>query len=94
MTNGSHVRKRLPELKLGTLPEGHASKSQPRETGEGQVMEKLLTPQDLAEYLGVPLKTLYAWRYRNQGPTALRVGRHLRYRRSDVEQWIDRRRYP
>lgn len=57
-------------------------------------MEKLLTPQDLADYLDVPIKTLYAWRYRKEGPPSYRIGRHLRYRPSDVEQWIDRRRHP
>ena len=57
-------------------------------------MVKLLTPQDLADYLDVPIKTLYAWRYRKEGPPSYRIGRHLRYRPSDVEQWIDRRRHP
>jgi len=42
-----------------------------------------------ARYLAVPVKTLYSWRYRRQGPPALRVGRHLRYRWSDFQQWID-----
>ena len=55
-------------------------------------LDELLSPQDLADYLDVPVKTLYAWRYRQEGPPSFRVGRHLRYRRSDVAQWIDRRR--
>lgn len=49
---------------------------------------RLLTVQDLANYLGVPVATIYAWRYRRQGPPGFRVGRYLRFRRSDVEQWI------
>jgi excisionase family DNA binding protein len=52
-------------------------------------LEPLLSTQDLAEYLDIPLATLYAWRYRGDGPPSFRVGRHLRYRISDVEQWID-----
>lgn len=51
-------------------------------------MEKLLTPQDLAAYLDVSLSTLYDWRWRGEGPNGFRVGKHIRYRRSDVEQWI------
>ncbi len=51
-------------------------------------MEKLLTPQDLAAYLDVSLSTLYDWRWRGEGPSGFRVGKHIRYRRSDVEQWI------
>lgn len=50
--------------------------------------EKLLTVEDLAEYLHVPVATIYAWRYRRQGPPGFRVGRHLRYRRADIEEWI------
>ncbi len=53
--------------------------------------ERLLTVEDLAEYLGVPVATLYAWRYRRQGPPGFRVGRHVRFRRSDVDDWIEDR---
>ncbi len=53
--------------------------------------DRLLTVEDLAEYLGVPVATLYAWRYRRQGPPGFRVGRHVRFRRSDVEAWIEDR---
>ncbi len=51
--------------------------------------DRLLTVEDLAEYLGVPVATLYAWRYRRQGPPGFRVGRHVRYRWADVEEWIE-----
>ncbi len=54
-------------------------------------LEPLLTVAEVAGYLGVPIKTLYAWRYHRQGPPALRVGRHVRYRRSDLEEWVRRR---
>ncbi|MEN8041342.1 MAG: helix-turn-helix domain-containing protein [Actinomycetota bacterium] len=53
--------------------------------------DRLLTVEDLAEYLGVPVATLYAWRYRRQGPPGFRVGRHVRFRWSDVEAWIEDR---
>ena len=42
--------------------------------------ERLVNVQELADYLEVPAKTLFAWRYRREGPLAYRVGRHLRYR--------------
>ena len=50
--------------------------------------DRLLTAEDLANFLDVPIKTLYAWRYRGEGPIGFRVGRHIRYRWTDVEQWI------
>lgn len=53
-------------------------------------LEPLLTVQELATYLGVPVATIYGWRYRRQGPPGFRIGRHLRFRRSDVEEWVDR----
>ncbi|MGH8936075.1 MAG: helix-turn-helix domain-containing protein [Acidimicrobiia bacterium] len=51
--------------------------------------DPLLTVRELADYLGVPVATIYAWRYRGEGPPGFRVGRHLRFRRIDVERWID-----
>lgn len=51
-------------------------------------LDPLLSAQQLADYLNVPLATLYAWRHRRQGPPGFRAGRHLRYRKSDIDQWI------
>ena len=51
--------------------------------------DPLLTVEEASEYLQVPVKTMYMWRYRGVGPEALRVGRYLRYRRSGVEEWLD-----
>jgi excisionase family DNA binding protein len=50
----------------------------------------LATPQEVAEYLQVPLETVYHWRRRHTGPKASKVGIHLRYRWSDVEDWLDK----
>ena len=52
--------------------------------------DELLTPAELADYLKVPVKTLYDWRYERKGPTSIKIGRHLRYRRTDVDDWLDR----
>ncbi len=52
---------------------------------------RMTTPDELAEYLGVPLRTLYAWRYRGEGPKGYKIGRHIRYRLDDVEAWLERR---
>jgi excisionase family DNA binding protein len=52
--------------------------------------DRLLTVQELAEYLGVPVATLYQWRYRREGPKGFRVGRHVRYRWSEIEAWVHR----
>lgn len=52
-------------------------------------MSRLWTVQDVAEYLGVPIKTLYQWRTHGYGPPARRVGKYLRYKPDDVIAWFD-----
>lgn len=49
----------------------------------------LLSPDDLAEYLKIPVKTLYNWRSAGQGPRGVRMGRHLRFRLADVDAWLE-----
>jgi excisionase family DNA binding protein len=53
--------------------------------------DELLTLQEVAAWLKVPATTLYQWRYQGEGPRGMRVGRYVRYRRSDVEAFIQER---
>jgi excisionase family DNA binding protein len=48
----------------------------------------LLTPQQLADLCQVPVTTVYAWNYKASGPGYLKVGRHVRYLRSEVDRWL------
>jgi len=50
--------------------------------------DHLLSAEDLTAYLDVPVTTLYAWRCRDEGPPGFRVGKHFRYRKTDVGKWI------
>ncbi|MBI1758266.1 MAG: helix-turn-helix domain-containing protein, partial [Actinobacteria bacterium] len=50
-------------------------------------MNRLWGVQDVADYLGVPPKTLYQWRSARYGPPARRVGKYLRYKPDDVVAW-------
>lgn len=50
--------------------------------------EPLLTTEEVADLLRVPVTTVYNWRTRGEGPPGLRVGRHIRFRREDVDAWI------
>jgi excisionase family DNA binding protein len=52
-------------------------------------MEDLLKDHEAAGYLKVPVGTLANWRYQGKGPRFVKVGRHVRYRRSDVEAWLE-----
>lgn len=52
---------------------------------------KLLDPSEVAEYLGVPEKTLAQWRYIKSGPPFCKIGRHIRYRPVDLTEWVESR---
>lgn len=51
----------------------------------------LLSPTDLADYLQVPLQTVYNWRSAKEGPRGIRMGKHVRFRMSDVQTWLEER---
>ncbi|WP_447924963.1 helix-turn-helix domain-containing protein [Georgenia muralis] len=55
-------------------------------------LDPLLGVQDLAEYLGVPVRTIYDWRQTGHGPRGFRVGRHLKFAVSDIVTWVDAQR--
>jgi excisionase family DNA binding protein len=54
-----------------------------------QAGDKLMSLTDVSEMLGIPVHTLYRWRYKGDGPVGYRVGRHVRYRREAVEAWLE-----
>lgn len=53
--------------------------------------ETFLSPEDLAELLKVPIATVYRWNHTGQAPPFIKVGKHVRYKASDVEAWITSR---
>ena len=55
-------------------------------------LEPLLSIEALAEYLGVPVTTIYDWRVGGKGPCAIRIGRHVKFALSDVQAWIAQQR--
>ncbi len=55
--------------------------------------EQLLTPGDVAKILGVTLQTLAVWRCEKRyNLPYVKAGRLVRYLRSDIEEFITRRR--
>jgi excisionase family DNA binding protein len=51
--------------------------------------DKLMSAAEVAEYLGISINTLYQHRYRGEGPPGYRVGGRIKYRRTDVETWLE-----
>jgi excisionase family DNA binding protein len=73
----------------GTNETADRHKLQSNEHPESRWLPRLLSPEELAAYLGIPLATIYRWRSRREGPPGVRVGRHVRYRTEEVLQWLD-----
>ena len=57
-------------------------------------LEPLLDVTELADYLGIPVSTLYDWRARGLGPRAYRFGKRLKFALSDVQAWMATQREP
>ncbi|QVJ00281.1 helix-turn-helix domain-containing protein [Nocardiopsis eucommiae] len=49
---------------------------------------RLMSPDEVAAYLGVPKKTVYD-RWKEWGLRGIKVGRHLRFRERNVEAWVN-----
>ena len=62
-------------------------RSTPAETPHSN--DELLTLPEVADLVRVPVATLRYWRHLGSGPQSFRIGRTVRYWRSDVLQWLE-----
>lgn len=63
-----------------TKPKGHIMTKQ----------EPLLTTKEVAEFIGVAPFTVAKYRMKGIGPKYIQLGQKvIRYRKSDVEEWIE-----
>ncbi|PKK82035.1 MAG: hypothetical protein CVT49_15735 [candidate division Zixibacteria bacterium HGW-Zixibacteria-1] len=53
-------------------------------------MEKLLTPQEIAEVLGVQPSTIYQWTHQGFIPH-VKIGKFVRFKEKDVEKWVEKK---
>lgn len=49
---------------------------------------RFISTEELAELLAVPIATVRRWRYMGGGPAGIKLGRHVRYERREVERWL------
>lgn len=49
----------------------------------------LLNEVRTADLLNLSIRTLQAWRVQGRGPSYVRAGRAVRYRKSDLKDWIE-----
>jgi len=50
--------------------------------------DPLLGVPDLCEEFGVTRSAIYKWRERKTGPKGFKIGRYVKYRRSEVNRWL------
>ena len=50
----------------------------------------LLTEREAALWAKMPLTSFRSIRYRGDGPREFRLGRHVRFRATDLEAWLER----
>lgn len=57
-------------------------------------LEKLFNINELAEYLRVPVSTIYEWRTKGRAPRARHYVKHLTFAASYVGAWVDAQKEP
>ena len=51
----------------------------------------LLNEHDVAAYFRVSVQTVRKWGYEGNGPKYLKIGASVRYRREDLDEWLNSR---
>ena len=54
--------------------------------------DQLMTEKDVASLICITPRALQNWRLRGGGPEYIKIGRSVRYQRSDVMQFINERK--
>jgi predicted DNA-binding transcriptional regulator AlpA len=54
---------------------------------EVDTTSRLWSITDVADFLGIPVGTLYQWRARRYGPKGYRIGRYVKYFPEEVRTW-------
>lgn len=54
--------------------------------------DTFLKEDQVAELLGLPVRTMQSWRLRGGGPEFYKIGRSVRYKRSDLDEWLANRK--
>lgn len=54
----------------------------------GAAVERLMTRKEAAEFLGFAPQTLARFAWQGKGPKVTKVGRAVRYKQSDLDEWV------
>lgn len=65
--------------------------AQRADLGTRHANDDLLSMSEVADIVRVPVATLRYWRHLGTGPHSFKVGRSVRYWRTDVLGWLEER---
>jgi len=78
-------------LRAGTICAATRAMVTPAKLASG-ASSNLLTPEEVAEQIGLSVETLAQWRSQKKGIPFVKVSRNcVRYRKSDLDDWIEER---
>jgi hypothetical protein len=80
------------DTSVNRLPFGNLNRSISIMTNE---RSQIITPEDVAREYGIPVATQRVWKCHNRHGWAdltIKVGRSSRYRRADIEAWLQARK--
>jgi hypothetical protein len=66
----------------------HSQHQQPNHLGVPKAGDEMLTLQEACTYLRIPEGTLRYWRHLGTGPRSFKIGRHVRYWKTDLILWL------
>ena len=58
------------------------------DSGKPELLRDFMTRPELAEALGVAVRTVERWHVLREGPPRVRMGQRVLYRRDAVRQWL------
>jgi excisionase family DNA binding protein len=58
------------------------------------VTDEYLTTRQLADLLQVSAENVVYWRRKRTGPPHIKVGKHIRYDRADIDAWLAEHQVP
>lgn len=57
-----------------------------------ELLGELLAAKHIGGEPPLDVKTMQSWRLKGTGPAFLKIGRLVRYRRADLDSWLESRR--
>jgi predicted DNA-binding transcriptional regulator AlpA len=57
-----------------------------------EMNDKMLTDEEVSKFLAVSINTVRSWRRKKVGPPWHKVQRSVRYRESEIIEWVEKQR--